>query len=229
MPQIVSTEDGFNTLFSEEYDQTFHSRRGALQETMHVFVHGCAVPELLKPRGICRVLEVGFGTGLNFMATAAEAMERGARLEFTSLEKNLLAAVTLKELAYHLHPRLKTIANSFLKWRQNFAEKPADETRCFQHASIKLELILGEASTARLPENHFDAVYQDAFSPAANPELWTEGFFRMLFSAMKPGARLATYSAKGSVRRTMLAVGFDVQKQPGPKGKREMLVARKPV
>ncbi len=229
MPQIVSTEDGINTLFSEEYDQTYHSRRGALQETMHVFVRGCAVPEILQAKGGCHVLEVGFGTGLNFMATAAEALTKGAKLEFTSLEKNLLAATILKELAYHRHPRFKTIAKAFLEWRRNLAEKPADGIYYFQHTSVKLELLLGDATKARLPENHFDGVYQDAFSPAANPELWTESFFRVLYSVLKPGGRLATYSAKGSVRRTMLAAGFEVQKQPGPKGKREILVALKPV
>jgi tRNA U34 5-methylaminomethyl-2-thiouridine-forming methyltransferase MnmC len=91
--------------------------------------------------------------------------------------------------------------------------------------NINLNLLLGNAEEADLPENFFDAVYLDAFSPNQNPELWTSIFFKHLKPSMKEGAKLSTYSAKGDVRRSLIEVGFEVFKSPGPKGKREMLVA----
>ena len=90
---------------------------------------------------------------------------------------------------------------------------------------IKLTLILGEATGANIPPHSYHAIYHDAFSPAANPELWTPHFFVRLYAALKPGGKLATYSAKGAVRRALQTVGFRVQKLPGPPGKREMIVA----
>ena len=78
-----------------------------------------------------------------------------------------------------------------------------------------------------LPDVRHDAVYLDAFSPDVNPELWTSAFLARLYTVTKPGGRLATYSAKGQVRRDLEAVGFAVEKRPGPPGKREMLVAVK--
>lgn len=73
----------------------------------------------------------------------------------------------------------------------------------------------------------FDLVYFDAFGPRVQPELWEASIFEMLYNAMRPGAILVTYCAKGQVRRDLIAVGFYVEKIPGPPGKREMLRATK--
>lgn len=85
--------------------------------------------------------------------------------------------------------------------------------------------MLGNATHIELPQLNFHAIYHNAFSPNANPELWTQDFFAQLFPLLEPGGKLATYSVKGTVRRNLQAVGFKVQKLPGPPGKREMLVA----
>ena len=73
----------------------------------------------------------------------------------------------------------------------------------------------------------FDLIYFDAFGARVQPELWTEEIFKKMFDALKDDGILVTYSAKGSVRRAMLAVGFEVTRLPGPPGKREMLRATK--
>ena len=74
----------------------------------------------------------------------------------------------------------------------------------------------------------FDLIYFDAFGARVQPELWTVELFSKMFRALKMNGILVTYSAKGSVRRAMLEVGFEVEKLPGPPGKREMLRALKP-
>ena len=113
-----------------------------------------------------------------------------------------------------------------MSWRKNTVYLKTGEYR-MDLGDIRLNLILLDALQIKLPKDHFHAVYHDAFSPDMNPELWTVSFFRNIFDSMKTGARLATYSAKGEVRRTLLAAGFDVEKMAGPKGKREMLLAIK--
>ena len=75
--------------------------------------------------------------------------------------------------------------------------------------------------------NTFDIVYFDAFGPRVQPDLWTPSIFKMMYTAMRFGAVLVTYSAKGSVRRAMQEVGFEVERLAGPPGKREMLRASK--
>lgn len=78
-------------------------------------------------------------------------------------------------------------------------------------------------------DNLYDLVYFDAFAPSAQPELWTESIFASIFNAMKPGGILVTYCAKGQVKRNMKAVGFTIERLPGPPGKREMTRATKPI
>ena len=80
-----------------------------------------------------------------------------------------------------------------------------------------------------LPEIMFDLVYYDAFEPETQPELWTTEVFAKLWSWMNEGGVLTTYCCKGYVRRNMISAGFDVEKVPGPPGKREMICAVKPL
>jgi len=78
-----------------------------------------------------------------------------------------------------------------------------------------------------MDENSFDLIYFDAFGARVQPELWTEEIFQKMYNALKINGKLVTYSSKGSARRAMQAVGFSVEKIPGPLGKREMLRATK--
>jgi tRNA U34 5-methylaminomethyl-2-thiouridine-forming methyltransferase MnmC len=73
----------------------------------------------------------------------------------------------------------------------------------------------------------FKLIYFDAFAPNAQPELWTKEIFEKMFAMLEPEGVLVTYCSKGDVRRAMQAAGFNVEKLPGPKGKREMIRARK--
>ena len=91
--------------------------------------------------------------------------------------------------------------------------------------TVTLHIHWNNAVTDPLPSVLFDAVYQDAFSPDNNPECWTSEFFSKIRSAMNPEAKMSTYCAKGSVRRSLLTSDFLVTKLAGPPGKREMMVA----
>lgn len=223
---IRPTNDGSQTLFSEAYGQTYHSMHGARTESVHVFLEASGVADRLRAGLPTRVLEVGFGTGLNFLLTADLALAHGASLHYVALERSLLASETFRALAYDRLIDTPLLADRLTRWVFTL---PGPEVSglltCRLHDSLHLELLFGDATEASLPEPAFDAVYQDAFSPKTNPELWTPGFFRKLHTALKPGGRLSTYSASRPVRNALSEAGFSVEKQPGPAGKREITVA----
>ena len=224
---ILQTADGLDTLYSEKYQQTYHSLHGVLQEARHVFLQGAGVDQKLEKHKNCSVLEIGFGTGFNFFLTAGFAQKQNAELEFVSLEKDLLPSVIFSRLNHDLIENAIFVRQYFQEWRQNLPEKPDPGDYLFEAGKTKLLLKIGNAINAELPESAFDAVYLDAFSPEQNPELWTTNFFKKIIKSMRPNSLLSTYSAKGSVRRALMDAGFEVVKKQGPKGKREMLAGKK--
>ena len=220
---LRTTGDGSRTLYSERYAETFHSHKGALTESKHVFLRGAGVAERLRGSSATNLLEVGFGTGLNFFLTADAALKHGAELRYTALERDLLSAEAFASLEHETYLEHPELLGRFLTWRRSGATS-------FTFKGVRLELLLGDAIRQRLPENRFHAVYQDAFSPDVNPELWSEAFLDKLRVSLTDDGVLSTYCVKGTVRRRMQALGFEVEKRAGPPGgKREMLVARRGV
>lgn len=212
---IQQTADGSPTLFVPELDEHYHSVKGARTESQHVFVdtglRACAVAEP-------RVLEVGFGTGLNALLTWDEADARGRRVRYTTLERYPLSPAEAAALHYGDDARLRRLH-----------EAPWEEA---VRLSPHFTLLKRQADFTRLalPPEAFDVVYFDAFAPEKQPDMWDEGRFAMLFAALAPGGILATYCAKGAVRRLLQRVGFLTERLPGPPGgKREILRARKPL
>ena len=227
--RIVNTADGSHTLYSERYGQTMHSHKGAVTESRHVFLEGAGVAARLGRGEGARVLEIGFGTGLNFFLTADLALKRNAPLEYVALEHNLLPSQLLRELGYEGALAHKNFARKFFDARDELSETPPAGTYTFNLAErVRLELRLGDAVTVELEPEHYHAIYMDAFSPDANPELWSEEFLERLYRALHPSGCLSSYCVKGEVRRRLQSLGFEVRKRPGPPGgKREMLTATK--
>jgi tRNA U34 5-methylaminomethyl-2-thiouridine-forming methyltransferase MnmC len=165
------------------------------------------------------VLEVGFGTGLNALLTCLEAQKGGRYVDYTAIELYPLEDLILEELAYNISPSGNSSIFRSLHasaWEERVAISPG-----FFLTKINADLI-----TSRIGDN-YDLVYFDAFSPAVQPELWSEVVFQKIYSAMTDGGILTTYCAKGSVRRAMQKAGFIVERLPGPPPKREMLRGEK--
>ena len=228
MEPLQDTADGSRTLYSERYTQTFHSDKGAVTESKYVFLQASGVAERLRQRKVTAVLEVGFGTGLNFFLTADLALENKTSLRFVSLEQTLLPASTVEKLGFERYLQ-EDVSERYLSFRAGLPDEVAVGNYIFKLSDgVGLELRVGDATKQTFGENAFDAVYQDAFSPDANSELWTDTFFDRLYHALRPGGVLTTYSVKGEVRRRLQRLGFTVEKRPGPPGgKREMLWARR--
>lgn len=226
-PHIKLTEDHTYTLYSERYDEYLHCKGGALAKARDIFLK-----PLLEafPDGAgrpLRVLEVGFGAGLNFFVTADALCDREG-LEYVALENELIAAALLRELQYETLLKRPAIVERYLAAREAMGDNPAQGKHFITlNDNVALTLLLGDACEAALPDDHFDWAYLDPFSPATNPELWTDAFIGMLYRSLRSGGGLSSYCVKGEVRRVMKRAGFQVEKRPGILYKREVLVARK--
>lgn len=220
--KIVKTADGSTTIFLPEWDEHYHSKHGALQEAYHVFIKmGLEEVKGLKSAVGIHIMEIGFGTGLNAFITLLEAEKAGVEINYTGIEAYPVSREEVEALNY---------ASSFneteaAKYFQDLHNSPWEENTAIT-TYFKLEKKKQFFEEIEV-EDAFDLIYFDAFGARVQPDLWTEEIFRRMFIALKTGGVLVTYSAKGSVRRALQAVGFQVERLPGPPGKREMLRARK--
>jgi tRNA U34 5-methylaminomethyl-2-thiouridine-forming methyltransferase MnmC len=214
--EIRQTKDGSNTLYVPALNEHYHSVHGALQESQHVFIkHG--LEHVLDLRKDIKILEVGFGTGLNAILTYPFALAQKAFIQYDTLEKHPLEASVVEQLHFDrviLNPELQDVFEQMHKAPWN---EPVDIIPYFTLQKIHETL---EEFTA--PQAYYDLIYFDAFAPEKQPELWSDEMFRKLYKATRPGGVLVTYCAKGSFKRSLKAAGFEVEALPGPPGKREM-------
>jgi tRNA U34 5-methylaminomethyl-2-thiouridine-forming methyltransferase MnmC len=217
--RIVKTADGSATLQLPHWQEQYHSMHGALQEAYHVFISkglDCYNDSTIH------ILEMGFGTGLNALISLLEAPARKLQISYTALEAYPVTEAEWTALDYGNTLQKKDAPEYFRALHKAPWEEVSQITPFFKFHK-KQQRFEDFSSTPC-----FDLVYFDAFGARVQPDLWTEEIFATMFAALVPGGRLVTYAAKGSVRRAMQAVGFIVERLPGPPGKREMLRATRP-
>jgi len=206
---ILLTADGSKTIYSGRFKEHYHSTFGAANESNCVFIKAGYLYTLVHP---VSVLEIGFGTGLNAWLSLQQAGSLRRHTRYEAIERYPINDVAANELSNDsVFRRLHTVP-----W-----EQPVEITPWFVLHKRNSDLLQTEFT------RKFDLVYFDAFSPAVQPEMWTRDIFANLYAAMNPGAILTTYCARGVVRRTLQNVGFEVERLPGPVGKREITRARK--
>ena len=218
--QVVKTNDNSSTLFVPELAQHYHSTHGAVQESVHVFIEA-GLHQFLETQQPISILEIGFGTGLNPLLTLLDAEKNNLEIKFTTLEKYPLTMDEAMELNYGEMLGGRDAKKYLLELHQVVWEKWIEITPKF--SILKKEIDFKNFSASA----EYDLIYFDAFAPGAQPNLWTINIFKRMFESLKTGGILVTYCSKGDVRRNMMAAGFEVEKIPGPPGKREMVRARK--
>ena len=215
--ELRKTADGSFTLFNPDFGEHYHSTFGAIQESEHIFIRA-GLESFIGRHDTIHVFEMGFGTGLNALLTFLQAEKTGQKIRYYGLEAFPISMETAKMLNYPEF--LNADQKLFLKFHE-----PDNLINISPEFTLVKET--GTMEQTVLPDEHFDVVYFDAFSPEAQPELWTQEIFGKIYNAMKTGGVLTTYSCKGTVKRAMKAAGFQLEKLPGPPGKREFLRAMK--
>ncbi|MGV6844625.1 MAG: tRNA (5-methylaminomethyl-2-thiouridine)(34)-methyltransferase MnmD [Lutibacter sp.] len=216
--KIIVTKDGSTTIQLADLNEQYHSLNGAIQEAKHVFIKNgldrCNLSNI-------SILEIGFGTGLNALITYLEAEIRKINIFYEGVEAFPIKIEEWSKMNY---------ANQLQLAESNVIYEKIHSCNWEEIVSFGsyFTLIKRKEYFQNIKEkNKYNIIYFDAFSPAIQPELWTNIMFKNMFNALKNEGILVTYSAKGSVRRAMQGVGFKVSRLPGPPGKREMLFAVK--
>ncbi|MGW8315103.1 MAG: tRNA (5-methylaminomethyl-2-thiouridine)(34)-methyltransferase MnmD [Bacteroidales bacterium] len=215
--EIKITGDGSHTLYVHELDEPYHSIHSSIQESRHVYIEEGYKKVNIDP---IRILECGFGTGLNLLLTLEEATRSGKSIYYHTVEKYPLTPDEYRLLNFESflsgipHQSLFSIHQG--PWDQPFML--GDHFTVYKERADFRKMV---------PKGPFDLVYFDAFAPDKQPELWNEAVFSRIYKVLNPGAILVTYTSKGAVRRTLTSCGYSIEKVPGPPGKREMIRAGK--
>jgi tRNA U34 5-methylaminomethyl-2-thiouridine-forming methyltransferase MnmC len=188
-----------------------------MKESNHVFIKAGFDA---KVKDVVKILEMGFGTGLNAYLTLYRANESGKKVIYHGIEKNPLDIELISRLSYPFYQNC-TEKELFLQLHHIPWNSPFYIVPNFQLMKINEDLLSFN------PTEIYDLVYYDAFSPEKQPELWTEDIFSKINKCMGSGAILVTYCARGEIKRRLKRTGFIVESIPGPPGKREMVRAIK--
>ncbi len=218
---IFETQDGSHSIVSKEYGVSYHSRYGAVQESRHVFIEAGLYAKALAKKDL-GILEFGFGSGLNAFLTLLEAAQHGWNIHYEAIEAFPISVEQAIQLNYPTLLGAPHFQSAFLQMHECTPEMNQQLTPFFS-----FQKKLSRFENVDYPAQ-FDVVYFDAFAPSVQPELWEAAVLQRAFAALVPGGVFVTYSAKGSVKRTLKSVGFQLETLPGPPGKREMTRGIKP-
>ncbi|OOQ59262.1 tRNA (5-methylaminomethyl-2-thiouridine)(34)-methyltransferase MnmD [Mucilaginibacter pedocola] len=219
--QIVATADGSNTIYNALVGENYHSRNGAHQESRHVFLqqglqHFISLQQ--APPTSISVLEVGLGTGLNFLLTADYCTTQNIHLDYCGIEAYPLSAEMMSQTGYHQYTSAP-LWQSFLEHYPASLSAPAGV-----NDFVTLQTVHSQLQTFT-SDKKFNVIYFDAFASAHQPEMWTDEAIAHTISFLKPGGVFVTYAITGNLKRCIKSLGLKVEKAPGAPGKREMLRA----
>jgi tRNA U34 5-methylaminomethyl-2-thiouridine-forming methyltransferase MnmC len=204
-------------LYHPGLDETYHSKRGAIQESQHVFIENGLSNYLNQhQQKDIRVLEYGFGTGLNTLLTLKSRTKRTVFYE--TIEKYPLSLDLVNQLNYG---RILGQQQEFTKIHTTKWGIAVDIKEGFTLKKVKADFREYQNSST------FDIIYFDAFAPSRQPELWQLEILQQCYNLLVPNGILVTYSAKGQFKRDLKSIGFEIESPPGPPGKFEITRATK--
>jgi tRNA U34 5-methylaminomethyl-2-thiouridine-forming methyltransferase MnmC len=211
--EIRVTGDGSKTIFLPELNETYHSSNGAVQESVHVFIQNGL--DLVGKKGTIRILEVGFGTGLNALLSAGWAENNNQSIHYIGIEANPLRPALCFQLDYprHIGQNTEKIYDALIRCNWEI------DNQLSTHFSIqKREVKIQDFEAVE----NVDLIYFDAFGPRVQAEMWGYPILEKMFQSLNSKGSLVTYCAQGQFKRDLKSVGFILESLPGPPGKREM-------
>ena len=225
--QIIPTEDGHHTLYSQYFNEACHSLAGAYEETQYKYIDGCEVISQAKSTKRSHILEVGFGLGLGYLCTTDKLTQE--------LSEQQLEELDFFFLSVELDPKLIEYAQSEENLNLKQGHFPSlselvEYQQPVRHYIAKnknktIVILIGDAretlaSYCSSKQLCFDCIYQDPFSPKKNPDLWTQEWFQLLKSLAHPKTLLGTYSSSSSIRKTLIESGWIISNHKGFKTKK---------
>jgi len=218
---FVTTGDGSKTIFNAKIGENYHSKHGALQESKHVFLKTGLQFYLERENATeAAVLEIGFGTGLNFILTAEFCISENIKLDYCGIEAFPLEREVIENIGYNAYVSEGLWANYIQNYEQGLKQKV--------HLNDGISLAIAHTKVLEFSSSKlFDVIYFDAFAAIHQPEMWSDETLAHVASFLKPGGVFVTYAITGNLKRSMKSLGFTIEKAPGAPGKREMLRAVK--
>lgn len=223
---IHTTKDGSSTLYSEQFDQYYHNPNGAASESLYVFFEQSGLLSVLETANSLIILEIGFGTGLNFLLLADHLLKNkiDTKIDFYSIEAYPIDKQTASEISFEEHleeQKIKEVLPDIFD-----SLKPGMNTlKPFQDIDITLHLFYGKFEDFSQKKFVADFIFHDAFSPEVNSELWTDSAFKKLADYSHENTIMTTYCAASKARAAMCVADWLVAKTRGALGKREMTIA----
>jgi len=214
---FVITADGSKTIYNPQVGENYHSRNGALQESEHVFLNS-GLRYFLADKDVSEVavLEVGFGTGLNFLLSADLCTASQLNLNYVGIEAYPLSPEMVSQTGYEEY----VSAGLWQAFTDNYSQSLIKPVRLNPYIQLQ---------TAHCPlmdfkfDQQFDVIYFDAFASANQPEMWNEEAINHTIQYLKPNGIFVTYAITGNLKRQLKSLGLKIEKAPGAAGKREML------
>jgi tRNA U34 5-methylaminomethyl-2-thiouridine-forming methyltransferase MnmC len=216
--EIIHTKDGSTSIHLIDWNETYHSKFGAIQEAYHVFIKNGF--DLFEKKQIS-ILEIGFGTGLNTFITYLEAIKKNQSIDYVGVEAYPVAFEEAMQMNYVSELESNSHNEIFEKIHRISWDEKIDLSPNF-YLTKRLQLFENITD-----QNSFDLIYFDAFGFRVQPDLWSLDIFQKMYNALKINGVLVTYACRSSIKNAMLDCGFVVEKLPGAPGKREMLRATK--
>jgi tRNA 5-methylaminomethyl-2-thiouridine biosynthesis bifunctional protein len=226
-PQARTHFDDAGLIYGDDFNDSYFSRDNGLEESRAVFLKGCGLPEAWSSRSSFVIGELGFGTGLNILAVWdawRNSRPKDAILHIVTVEGFLLTAEVAKA-AHAAWPELQDLSDKLIaNWPVHAYS--AQRVR-FDNDALCITFLIGPgAEMLKGMQFHADCWFLDGFSPARNPDMWSDEVFAQIARLSAPSARLATYSVAGVVKTGLAKVGFEVSREPGYGTKRQRLEAR---
>ncbi len=217
--KIIHTKDGSSTLYSPTFNEHYHSVFGAINESKHVFIE--AGFNFLNLSSI-KIFEIGFGTGLNALLTYIESAKKEVTVDYSAIELYPVTQDVIQQLNY-TQSLSEEIKETFDKLHKVSWNKKIEISNHFHLTKIKADF------NDYLFTEKYNLIFFDAFAPEKQPALWSHQIFAKIFEAMDNQGVLTTYSSKGLIKQNLRNAGFQLERLPGPEGKRHMLRAVKKI
>lgn len=217
---ILNTSDGSNSISSKNFDATYHSIHGAIEESMHVFISAGLRYKHLNGSKSLKIFEMGFGSGLNAYLSALEANKLKVNIEYHSIELHPVPKEIYEQLNFHESLEDST-KEDFIKLHKAKWDEliPINSYFSLKKLQADLEQIEIDAD--------YDLIFYDAFAPSCQAQLWEEEIHTKLYRSLLPSGALVTYCAQGKFKRILKGLGYSLDKLPGPGKKHEMTRAVK--